>query len=145
MRLVSCNGCFNGLHYGHLFYLGFALGHGDALVVGINDDSHIRQKKGYVPVPEAERVKALMDLGFIREVIVFHEPDPREFIKKVRPNIHCTGAEYQNGTCIEESLCRELGIELVYVPRIGRWSTRTLLSGEITSEGNLKSKSAAKA
>ena len=138
MRVVTCNGCFNGIHPGHLFFLGFARGQGDELVVGINSDEYIRCKKGYVPIPEAERIQALMDLNFIREVLVFNEPDPREFIRRVSPDVHCTGAEYSNGTCVEEKLCRELGVELKYIPRIGLWSTRALLKGEVTYEGNVQ-------
>lgn len=138
MSIVTCNGCFNGIHPGHLFFLGFARGQGDELVVGINSDEYIRCKKGYDPIPEARRIKDLMDLAFIREVVVFNEPDPREFIRRVCPNAHCTGAEYSNGTCVEEGVCRELGIRLVYIPRIGNWSTRALLKGEVTYEGNVK-------
>ena len=44
-KLVTCNGAFDGLHPGHLFYLGFCRGQGDELVVGINGDDYIRNKK----------------------------------------------------------------------------------------------------
>lgn len=142
--IVSCNGCFNApFHPGHFFFLGFARGQGDELVVGINSTNYIRQKKGYEPASEDERVKALMDLGFIREVVVFREPDPRKFIRQVAPDVHCTGAEYSNGTCIEEDVCREMGIKLVYIPRIGHWSTRAILRGE--RERDIEGKSSAKA
>jgi cytidyltransferase-like protein len=137
--VVTTNGCFNTpLHPGHYFFLGFARGQGGELVVGINSTRYIRQKKGYEPASESVRAKALMDLGFIREVVVFHEPDPREFIRQVSPQVHCTGAEYSNGTCIEEDVCQELGIKLVYVPRIGQWSTRAILKGEVSNEGNFQ-------
>ena len=145
MIVVSCNGCFQTVHPGHLFYLGFARGQVDELIVGINSDEYIRRKKGYVPVPAAERAAALMDLDFIREVVIFNEPDPREFIRRIGPDVHCTGAEYSNGTCVEEDLCREMGIELVYVPRIGRWSTRAILNGEVSYDGNVKGEPSAQA
>jgi cytidyltransferase-like protein len=139
--IVTTNGCFNTpFHPGHYFFLGFARGQGDELIVGINSTFYIRQKKGYEPASEAERAKALMDLGFIREVVVFHEPDPREFIRKINPSVHCTGAEYRNGTCVEECLCHELNIKLVYIPRIGHWSTRAILKGDVTYEGDLQGK-----
>ena len=46
---VTCNGCFDSLHLGHLFYLGFCAGvanaHSSTLVVGVNDDHHIEKVK----------------------------------------------------------------------------------------------------
>jgi D-beta-D-heptose 7-phosphate kinase / D-beta-D-heptose 1-phosphate adenosyltransferase len=135
--VVTCNGCFNGLHPGHLFFLGFARGQGTELVVGINSDRYIRAKKGYTPFSEQERREDLMMLGFIREVVVFDESDPCEFIRRVSPEVHCTGEEYK-GACPESSICSALGTKLVFIPRIGKWSTRALLRGEIGYDGNLK-------
>jgi len=144
-NIVTCNGCFGQeLHPGHYFFLGFARGLGDELVVGINSDRYIREHKGYEPIPEGERVEMLMRLGFIREVVVFRESDPIEFIRKVRPDIHCTGEEYRHGTCKEEAICRALWIKLVFVPRIGSWSTRGILRGKAAHARNNQGELAAK-
>jgi len=120
--LVTCNGCFNLLHPGHMFYLGFCRGQGDELVVGINSDSYIRRHKEREPIPEKERIDALMALGFIKQVHVFWEDDPSLFIKMIRPDIHCTGEEYE-GRCPEQVICEEIGAKLVFVPRVGHWSS----------------------
>jgi D-beta-D-heptose 7-phosphate kinase/D-beta-D-heptose 1-phosphate adenosyltransferase len=127
MTLVTCNGCFESpLHPGHTFFLGYCLAQGDELVVGINSDEYIRRKKGYEPTPASKRAQAIMRLGhFIKDVIVFDEDDPCEFIRRVRPNVHCTGAEYM-AKCPEKFVCDELHIRLVFVPRVGDWSTRRL-------------------
>jgi len=128
MKIVTCNGCFDGLHPGHLFILGFAKAHGDKLVVGINSDEYILKHKHRQPIPAEERANALMELGCVDSVIVFYEDDPREFIRRIRPAVHCIGVEYE-GRAVEESVCRELGVRLVYVPRVGKWSS-TLLRTE---------------
>ena len=129
MKIVTCNGCFDGITPGHLFFFGYALAHGDAIVVGINSDDYIRRNKRPNPFfPEEKRIRALMQLPFIHDVVVFDEDGPMDFIRKVRPAVHCTGEEYKDGRCKEEPLCRELGIELVYVPRVGDWSS-TLAAG----------------
>jgi len=121
MITVTCNGCFDGLHPGHMFYLGFCRGQGDKLFVGINSDRHIRESKKRDPIPAEERKAALMSLGFIAGVCIFDEDEPSEFIASIRPNVHCTGAEYA-GACPEEGICEEIGARLVFVPRIGDWS-----------------------
>ena len=135
--LVTCNGCFNGLHPGHLFFLGFARGQGELLVVGINSDEYIRRKKKYEPIPENERAKALMDLGFVNRVVIFPEEDPCFFIKTVQPDVHCIGEEYGEN-CVEWPVCQQFKIRVALIPRIGRWSTRAILEGKIPNEGILQ-------
>ena len=122
MTLVTCNGCFDGLHPGHLFYLGFCRGQGDRLVVGVNSDDYIRSRKRDNPVPEEERRRALMDLGMVERVCVFSEDNPIEFIRMERPDVHCIGEEYRD-VAVELAVCKELGTRVVYVPRVGKWSS----------------------
>ena len=125
--IVTCNGCFDGLHPGHLFYLGFCRAQGNILIVGLNSDEHIRACKGREPIPLWERMAAIAELKVASQVLSFREPDPRAFLRRVKPDIHCIGEEYF-GRAIEEETCRELGITIVWVPRIGKWSS-TLLRG----------------
>jgi len=123
--LVTCNGCFDGLHGGHLFFLGFCRGQGGRLIVGINTDKYIISKKRPNPTNEEQRREDLLKLGFIEKVDIFPESNPSEFIIRNRPGIHCIGEEYKD-TAAELPTCRDLGIKVVYVPRIGTWSTTAL-------------------
>jgi len=126
MSIVTCNGCFDGLHAGHLFYLGYCAAQADHLIVGINSDKYIISKKRPVPIfNEDQRKQALLDLKIVKKVIIFNDPDPSRFIENVCPDVHCTGEEYGN-QCIDACVCRELGIDFVLVPRIGEWSTTKL-------------------
>jgi len=122
VRVVTCNGCFDGLHPGHMFFLGYCRGQGSKLIVGINTDDYIRRKKRSDPVPEKDRVAALISLGVAEKVEVFPEDSPCEFIRRNMPDVHCIGEEYR-GRAPEEKVCAELGIWIVYVPRIGKWSS----------------------
>lgn len=122
---VTVNGCFDGLHPGHLFMLGYALAQGDELFVGINSDEYIMRKKGRLLVPAEQRVKALMNLGFVKDVLVFPEDDPVRFIQRSQPQVHCTGMEYYHHAK-EEDWCKIWNIKLVYVPRVGDWSSTKL-------------------
>ena len=140
MITVTCNGCFDGLHPGHMFFLGFCRGQGDRLIVGINSDEYIRRHKRREPVPKDERAKALMSLGFIWDVVSFSEPNPGAFVRRVRPDVHCTGAEYDGG-CAEERVCEEIGARLVFVPRVGDWSCSIMrLTYERDDKGFLSKK-----
>jgi len=69
-----------------------------------------------------------MSLGLIEEVEIFPEENPIEFLVRRRPLIHCIGEEYK-GVAVELLVCKRLGIKVVYVPRIGKWSS-TEIRGE---------------
>ena len=120
--IVTCNGCFDGLHPGHLFYLGFCRAQGSRLVVGINTDDYIIRKKRPMPIPQDQRRADLMALGFIEDVDIFPEDSPVDFIFRRKPLIHCIGEEYRD-IAVELPICCKLGIKVVYVPRIGKWSS----------------------
>jgi rfaE bifunctional protein nucleotidyltransferase chain/domain len=123
MRIVTCNGCFDGLHKGHLFFLGFCRAQGDLLIVGINSDNYMRKKKKKEPMfNQNERKRMLEETGIPSKVIIFEENDPIEFIKAIKPQVHCTGIEYIE-KCSESKICQNLGISLVFVPRVGNWSS----------------------
>jgi len=123
MIKVTCNGCFDGLHAGHMFFLGYALAQGDKLIVGINSDEYIYNSKNREPnFNEQDRKKALLDLEFIDRVIIFNENTPISFILSEMPDIHVNGSEYGKD-CIEAEVLSKMGAKLVLVPRIGKWST----------------------
>jgi D-beta-D-heptose 7-phosphate kinase / D-beta-D-heptose 1-phosphate adenosyltransferase len=126
--LVTCNGCFDGLHPGHMFFLGFCRGQGDRLIVGINADHYILTHKRPNPIPVEERKQVLMDLGIVESVDVFTENNPIEFIKRTEPHIHCISEEYRD-TAVELDMCIKRGIIVVYVPRIGKWSSTMMRGG----------------
>lgn len=126
MIKVTCNGCFDGLHYGHLFFLGYAKALGDKLFVGINSDVYIKKQKRPLPYFNQEKRKqALLSLGIVDEVIIFNEENPCKFIEKIKPDIHCVGEEYK-GTAIEEKTVKQLGGKMCWVPRTNLWSSSKL-------------------
>ena len=123
--LVTTNGCFDGLHPGHLFFLGFCRAQGSRLIVGINTDEYIIRRKRPLPIPQDQRQRDLLELGFVDSVVIFQEDDPNEFLNIIKPDIHCIGEEYKD-TAAELDVCRKLGVRIVYVPRIGRWSSTSI-------------------
>jgi rfaE bifunctional protein nucleotidyltransferase chain/domain len=94
--VVWTNGCFDLLHVGHVRGLQEARGLGDVLVVGVNSDASARRLKGPERpiVPEAERAEILAALACVDHVLIFGEDTPREVLARLKPDVHCKGADY---------------------------------------------------
>jgi glycerol-3-phosphate cytidylyltransferase len=94
--LVTTNGCFDGLHAGHLTLLEESKKQGDRLIVGVNGDSSVRALKGdgRPQHPELQRARTLQGLRAVDLVVIFEELLPFSFLERVRPQVHCKGADY---------------------------------------------------
>jgi len=118
--IVTTNGCYDGLHPGHLFLFGYAkaLAGDGRFIVGINSDEYIRRKKNRKPYYLLEQRRTILyNIGMFDEIYNFDDDTPNEFIRYIKPDIHCIGEEYAPNPA-EKVVCDELGIKLVYVPRI---------------------------
>jgi rfaE bifunctional protein nucleotidyltransferase chain/domain len=94
--VVWTNGCYDLLHVGHVRGLQEARGLGDVLVVGVNSDASVGRLKGprRPIVPEAERAEVLAALGCVDRVLVFAQDTPVEVLARLKPDVHCKGADY---------------------------------------------------
>jgi rfaE bifunctional protein nucleotidyltransferase chain/domain len=90
------NGCFDLLHVGHVRNLRAARAFGDVLVVGVNDDASVRRLKGAGRpiVPAVERAELLAALWCVDAVVLFGEDTPMAALERLRPEVHCKGADY---------------------------------------------------
>jgi len=122
--IVSTNGTFDILHYGHVYYLQEAKKQGDVLIVGVNDDASVQALKGLARpiVPAQERAQLLLAIRYVDAVVIFKETDPINFIAAVSPDVHVNGAEY-GSDCIESDIVRRIGARLHLVPRQPCWSS----------------------
>jgi glycerol-3-phosphate cytidylyltransferase len=95
-RIVTTNGCFDLLHYGHLQYLTEARALGDCLWVAVNADETVRRQKGEGrPLnPEKWRAATLAALEVVDYVTIFREDTPVDFLKRVAPKTHVKGGDY---------------------------------------------------
>jgi rfaE bifunctional protein nucleotidyltransferase chain/domain len=101
--VALANGAFDLLHVGHVRYLQGAKALADLLVVAVNSDASTRRNKGEGRplVPESERVELLCALACTDYVILFDEPDVREVIRALRPDVHVKGSDYTSETVPE--------------------------------------------
>jgi rfaE bifunctional protein nucleotidyltransferase chain/domain len=129
--VVWTNGCFDLVHAGHVRSLRDAKALGDVLIVGINSDRSVRAVKGEGRplVGEAERAELIAALEPVNYVMIFDEPDPCSAIARLRPDIHCKGAEYADGArpVPEAETVLSYGGEIRFLPFHPGLSTTTII------------------
>jgi rfaE bifunctional protein nucleotidyltransferase chain/domain len=126
--IVTTNGCFDLLHYGHLKTFQLAKELGDILLVGINSDGYIRAHKGEGRPINNELIRAynLSRIRDINGVVLFHEDTPNEFLKIVKPRYHVKSRSGYKGP--EESVLKQWGGKLVITDDIPGYSTTNILN-----------------
>lgn len=109
-KIVTCNGCFDILHTGHIKFLNEAKQQGDVLIVGLNSDSSVKQNKGPKrPINnEKDRATVLAALEMVDYVVIFNEKTPIELLEAIKPHVHINGEEYGEN-CIEAPTVKKHG------------------------------------
>jgi rfaE bifunctional protein nucleotidyltransferase chain/domain len=90
LKVVLTSGSFDIIHEGHSMYLEAARHFGDFLIVGVDSDEKIRDRKGpHRPaVPEMERLRMVTHQRGVGLVTLKHLGDERwRLIKTVRPEV----------------------------------------------------------
>ena len=85
-KIVLITGGFDPVHSGHIAYIKAARELGDLLIVGVNSDEWLRQKKGKEFMPWEERATIISALHNVDRVINFNDSDnsAKDAIRKVR-------------------------------------------------------------
>jgi rfaE bifunctional protein nucleotidyltransferase chain/domain len=130
--VVWTNGCFDLLHLGHVRNLQAARSQGDVLVVGINSDASVRGLKGpdRPIIPAEERAEIIAALECVDYVIVFDEGTPEAALARLRPDVHCKGADYAppHGKPIPEAaVVAAYGGRIAFLPLLPSLSTTDLV------------------
>jgi len=130
-NLVVTNGCFDLLHAGHVSYLETARSEGDVLLVGLNGDESVRQRKGPSrPVnPQADRARVLAALACVDAVCIFPEKSAARFLALAQPDIYVKGGDYTLETLNQEERrnVESAGGRIVLIPFVPGHSTSSLL------------------
>ena len=126
MTRVFVNGTFDVLHAGHLALLNYAKSLGDYLVVGIDTDGRVREKKGPTrPVNSAEnRSLMLLNLKSVNEVFQFNSDEELEkMVKSVKPDIMVVGSDWKDKSVIGSYYAAKL----IFFDRIDGYSTTNII------------------
>jgi rfaE bifunctional protein nucleotidyltransferase chain/domain len=105
LKVVLTSGSFDILHEGHSMYLEAARGYGDFLIVGLDSDEKLRERKGpgRPAVPELERLRMVTHQRGVGLVTLKNLDEPKwALIKAVRPDVLVATAETYSADEIAE-------------------------------------------
>jgi D-beta-D-heptose 7-phosphate kinase/D-beta-D-heptose 1-phosphate adenosyltransferase len=125
---IFVNGTFDILHRGHLELLNYAKSLGDFLLVGIDSDDRVKEKKGPTrPIyNQGERKFFLENLKAVDSVDIFSSDSELEsMIKSFKPDIMVVGSDWKGKPVIGS----HYAAKLIFFDRIGDYATtRTIQS-----------------
>ena len=130
MRKVFVNGTFDVLHRGHLELLRYAKSQGDYLIVGIDTDYRVKEKKGESrPINNAaDRAFMLMNLKSVDEVKFFStDKELEDLVKSVKPDIMIVGSDWKGKSVIGSYY----SAELKFFDRIDGYSSTNIIQSII--------------
>lgn len=113
---VAVSGAFDPIHIGHIRYIRDAAKLGDRLVVILNRDEFLLQKKGFVFWPFADRKEILENIKGVDEVVVAVDEDQtvRKTLELIKPDIFAKGGSRTGLKNIPETeTCQKIGCKLV--------------------------------
>lgn len=130
--VVFTNGCFDLLHRGHVDYLQRARDLGDALLVGLNGDSSVRQLKGpgRPILPEADRAVVLAALRAVDAVVIFQQPTAEALVAAIQPAVYVKGGDWGAGqrTPPEAAVVLSYGGRVQFIPYLPGRSTSEIVA-----------------
>lgn len=113
MKVAVVSGGFDPIHSGHIDYLKYASSLGDILVVALNSDNWLINKKKKFLLPFNERKIILENLSMVDLVIDFDDDDQGscilglEKVKRLYPDdeiVFCNGGDRDNQNTLEMSV-----------------------------------------
>ena len=129
-KIITTNGVFDILHYGHVKYLEEAKKLGDVLIVGVNTDKSVKQNKGDKrPINDGKlRMSVLAALESVDYVFLFDEKTPVEWVKKLKPDIHAKAGDYKMSQIIEKEVVESNGGKIVILNMEKTYSTTSIIN-----------------
>ena len=122
MKKVFVNGTFDILHLGHLELLNYAKTRGDYLLVCIDTDRRVREKKGSTrPINnENERMILLQNLRCVDAVRLFDSDEElKAILESYEPNVIVKGSDHKNSSQLSAQYCDEV----IFYDRLEQYST----------------------
>lgn len=130
MKKVFVNGTFDLLHRGHLELLNFAKSKGDYLIVAIDTDERVKEKKGLSrPVYHQEERKFFLEnLKSVDKVYMFSsEFELESLVNFVQPDIMIVGSDWKGKTVIGSQYAKQL----IFFDRIEDYASTNIIQSII--------------
>ena len=136
MKKVLVGGCFDILHYGHLYFLKNAKKLGDYLIVALEPDITVKKLKGITrPIHNQKQRKEMLEsLRFVDEVIIL-KPNMNDngylkFVTKINPQIIAVtkGDKYLKQ---KQQHAKQVGAKVVEIKKIKNLSTSKIIEEKL--------------
>ena len=130
MKTVFINGTFDVLHRGHLMLFNYAKSLGNYLIVSIDNDERVKEKKGLTrPInPLQDRIFMLENLKPIDEVRSFGtDLELEKLVEYYSPDIMIVGSDWKNNPVIGSQFAKELK----FFDRIDEYSSTKIIQSII--------------
>lgn len=118
--VVAVSGGFDPIHIGHVRMFKEAKALGDKLIVILNNDNWLINKKGYAFMPEKERIEIIKSIEGVDEVYLTHHPKNftdrsvcRELVE-IKPDIFANGGDRTSDNIPEIPTCESIGCKMVF-------------------------------
>jgi D-beta-D-heptose 7-phosphate kinase/D-beta-D-heptose 1-phosphate adenosyltransferase len=118
--VVAVSGGFDPIHPGHIRMFKEARKLGTELVVILNNDNWLMQKKGFVFMPEKERKEVIEALRVVDRVVLTRHPKKskdmsvNEALLRVKPDIFANGGDRTKINIPEVPVCDKIGCNMVF-------------------------------
>ena len=137
--IIAVSGGFDPVHIGHVRMFNEAKALGTKLVVILNNDNWLVNKKGFVFMSETERKEVIENFTAVDEVIISNHSESdadvsicRE-LEALKPHIFANGGDRKDDNIPEYVLCNDLGITMHFeVGRGGKVQSSSWLTGKLT-------------
>jgi len=114
--VVAVSGGFDPLHIGHIRYFKEAKALGDELIVILNTDKFLLEKKGFVFMPYQERREMVENVKYVDRVMKCIDKDQTvcKTLKSLKPDIFAKGGDRTLANIPEKATCIANGIGMLF-------------------------------
>lgn len=113
--IIALSGAFDPLHVGHVRMIKGATLFGKVIII-LNSDEWIRERKGYVLMPFEQRKEILLSLKDVHDVVEVDDSDGTvcKALLAIQPSVFGNGGLRTKDNTPERKLCWEHKIATVY-------------------------------
>jgi cytidyltransferase-like protein len=125
-QVAMVDGAFDPLHHGHIAYFKAARELGVPVLCNVASDRYVRTKHQPL-LTETQRATVIDAIRYIDYVHIY-EIDTETVLRQLRPRYYVKGSDWrERGLPPEQAvICREHGIEIVYLDTVMDSSSRLL-------------------